>query len=190
MNSSDDDWLLPGASRDGVSITREWQPVVQDLISGVDIRQVRPVLTGYGHLVEIFRSEWQAEQSQVDQVFASTFQPGGLSAWHAHATTTDRLFVVAGQMRIVLYDARQDSPSYGKVNEFLLGEQRPMLLVVPPRVWHGVQNYCATNAVLINAVDLAYQYDAPDHWRLSSDTDAVPYRFPCNQHGQGSISLV
>lgn len=177
MGGASGDWLLPGAQKDGVSITKEWQPVATDVIDGVETRMVRPVLTGYGHLCEILRGEWLSGQAQVDQVFASTFQPGGLSAWHAHATTTDRLFVVAGQMRIVLFDARQDSSSYGKVNEFLLGEQRPMLLIVPPRVWHGVQNYCATSAVLINAVDLAYQYDAPDHWRLPSDADAIPYRF-------------
>lgn len=178
MNGECTDWLLPGATKDSESITKDWQPANLQLIDGIRLREVRPVLTGYGHLTEVFRSEWLPDNCGVDQVFASTLQPGGLSAWHAHGVTTDRLFVVAGQIRVVLFDARRQSPTYGLVNEFKLGVQRPMLVVIPPQVWHGVQNYTDTAAVLLNAVDHAYRYDGPDHWRVPADSEAIPYRFP------------
>jgi dTDP-4-dehydrorhamnose 3,5-epimerase len=103
--------------------------------------------------------------------------PGAISAWHTHAITTDRLFVAAGVAHIVLYDAREDSPTKGLINEFRYGEHRQALVSVPPGVWHGVRNFGPSNAVLLNLVDVAYQYDDPDHWRLPIDTDKIPFKF-------------
>lgn len=172
------DWLVAGARQDPQSITREWRPTDLDLIAGVIVREMRPVLTGYGHLTEMLRSEWLNGADQVGQIFTSTLMPGRISAWHAHAETTDRLFVAAGMLRVVLYDAREDSPTYGRVNDIRLGALRPALVVVPPRVWHGTQNIGAEPSVLINAVDVAYRYEAPDHWRVAPDCPEIPYQFP------------
>ena len=116
-----DNWLLAGAKKDGESITKEWKPTKPAMIDGVIFHEIRPVLTPYGSLSEIFRTEWVPDSAQIGQIFASTLEPGGLSAWHAHDITTDRLFVAAGQMRVVLYDAREDSPTFGEINEFKLG---------------------------------------------------------------------
>ena len=175
--ASDSDWLLPAAIKDKATIGRDWQPLNPRLIDGLCLKEVRPVLTSYGHLTEVFRTDWRLPNSTVDQIFASTLQPGSLSAWHAHAMTTDRLFVVAGSLHVVLFDARESSPTYGLLNEFRLGVQRPMLILIPPKVWHGVQNQSSTDAVLVNAVDQAYQYEGPDHWRIPPDSKAIPYTF-------------
>jgi len=113
----------------------------------------------------------------VDQVFQVTLEPGAVSAWHAHRLTTDRIFVNAGMVTVALYDGREDSSTFGRVNEFRAGALRPMLLVIPPRVWHGVHNAGASPASLINVVDRAYAYDDPDHWALPWDSDRIPYRF-------------
>jgi len=170
-------WQIPGTKKDRESITKDWQILGQTLIDGVQAREVKNVPTGYGHLTEIFRQEWEEAGRGVDQVFQSTLQPGGLSAWHAHALTTDRLFVSHGRMLIALYDPRPGSPTHGTVNVFRFGSVRPALLVVPPRVYHGVQNLDATPSFLLNVVDRAYDYVDPDHYRLPWDTDRIPYRF-------------
>ncbi len=176
MTKGDDAWLVEGARQDAQSITREWLPVGQRMIDGVTLTEARPVITGYGYLVEMFRGEWSAA-NRVDQIFMSSLVPGAVSAWHAHALTTDRFFVVAGFARIVLYDHREDSPTRGVINELRLGSVRPGLLVVPPRVWHGVQCIGPESAIVVNAVDRAYEYDAPDHWRIPPDSGAIPFSF-------------
>ena len=104
--------------------------------------------------------------------------PGGISAWHAHEHTTDRLFVTAGLVRMVFYDNREGSPTRGLVTELKFGEHRPALVVVPPRVWHGLQNIGSDTARILNLVDRAYDYAAPDHWRVPADSPAVPFVFP------------
>jgi dTDP-4-dehydrorhamnose 3,5-epimerase len=160
------------------SVTSDWQRVDQKLIAGVVVREVRAVGTAYGALTEVFRSDWELDDGGVDQIFQSVLEPGTVSAWHAHADTTDRLFVSTGRLDLVLYDSRPDAPTSGELNRFAFGTFRPALLVVPPRVWHGVHNSSSATAVLLNAVDRAYRYDGPDHWCLPPDSDAIPHRFP------------
>jgi dTDP-4-dehydrorhamnose 3,5-epimerase len=171
------DWLLEGASKDSQSITSDWAFVNQQLIQGVKLHEVKNVLSGYGYLTEIYRREWNLDGLEVDQVFQSTLMPGRVSAWHAHEHTTDRLFVNNGLIHVVLFDARQESPTYGVLNEFRLGTTRPGLVIIPPKVWHGVQNLGSDPSSLINLVDQAYRYENPDHWRVPPDSPAVPYQF-------------
>jgi dTDP-4-dehydrorhamnose 3,5-epimerase len=49
--------------------------------------------------------------------------------------------------------------------------------VIPSGVWHGVQNLQATESRVLNLVDVAYEYEDPDHWRLPADTAEIPYSF-------------
>lgn len=48
---------------------------------------------------------------------------------------------------------------------------------MPPGVWHGSQNHTAEPAILMNAVDQGYTYEAPDHRRVPSDSPQVPGTF-------------
>jgi len=172
-----EDWLLPGAVRDPQTITAEWTPSGRTIVDGVRIREVRHVPKETGHLTEIYRADWQLDDRAVGQVFEVVVLPGRISAWHAHARTTDRLFVTDGSVRIVLYDGRDGSPTRGVVTELKFGALRPALVVVPPRVWHGVQNIGGAPARMLNVVDYAYDYAEPDHWRIPDDSPEVPYRF-------------
>jgi dTDP-4-dehydrorhamnose 3,5-epimerase len=167
---------LPGATKDEQSVTSDWT-VLQDLIDGVGLIEVRNVIRDSGHLTEVLRRDWFGADVEIDQVFQITLSPHGVSAWHVHLDTTDRLFVNAGQVKIVLYDARPESPTHGQVNEFRLGERRPGLVIVPPGVWHGIKNLDQTESRVLNLVDVAYTYEDPDHWRLPADTEQIPYSF-------------
>jgi dTDP-4-dehydrorhamnose 3,5-epimerase len=170
-------WLLEGASKDQQSITSEWEAMNQTLIAGVRLREVKNVLKANGSLTEIYRRDWKMDDLPVNQVFQVTLLPQAISAWHAHEVTTDRLFVHQGIIRIILYDGREASPTYGVLNEFKLGVLRPGLLLIPPKVWHGVQNIGESTSALLNLVDHAYTYEDPDHWRLPHNTQAIPFHF-------------
>jgi dTDP-4-dehydrorhamnose 3,5-epimerase len=143
----------------------------------VKVREVRHLVKRHGVLTEIFRADWGLDDGRVGQVFEVKLGPDEISAWHVHRVTWDRLFVTRGAVRIVLFDARRKSPTYGAVNEFRFGGVRPALVVVPPGIWHGVQNLRAGESRIVNVTDKAYSYDDPDHWRLPRDTSRIPFRF-------------
>ena len=169
--------FLDGARKDAQSVTAEWA-TLQPAIEGVRVREVRNVPKRDGLLTEVFRRDWlPPDEALVDQVFQVRLEPGGISAWHTHRSTMDRLFVTEGLMRIVLFDAREGSRTHGRLTELRHGLTRPALVVVPPGVWHGIQNLSSAPSVVLNLVDRAYEYEDPDHWRLPLDTDHIPFRF-------------
>ncbi len=167
-------WLVEGAVRDPQTITSQWNPSQQLLIQGVVVHEVKNVPKSNGRLTEIFRADWFADVQTISQVFEVVVNPGCITAWHAHEITTDRLFVTRGLMRIALYDNRAGSDTRGRLNIFTCGSLRPMLIVVPPKIWHGVQNVDVDAASVLNIVDHAYDYTAPDHWRVDADHTALP----------------
>lgn len=170
-------WQLEGTVRDAQSVTADWMPVRSAAIHDVVVFESRWVNKANGRLIELYRREWLGPEAHVDQVFHVVLAPGGLSAWHVHGETVDRLYVASGHARVVLYDARRESPTYRQVLELLLSEYRPQLVVVPAGVWHGVENLGSDPAVIVNMPDRAYQYENPDHWRLPPSTSEIPYRF-------------
>lgn len=167
---------IEGCTRDPQSVTRDWQPL-QTLIGGVRVHEVKNVAKDNGYLTEIWRNDWGLAPTTVAQAFQALLEPHAVSAWHVHQHATDRLFANHGLVKIVLFDARVGSATEGRVNVFRCGTIRPTLIVVPPGVWHGVQNLGASPALLLNLPDRAYDYESPDHWRLPPDTDRIPYSF-------------
>lgn len=164
-----------GAAQDRQSITKDWD-CLQEPLEGVKIREVRNVMKDGGYLTELYRDEWE-EMGEVRHIFQEIIAPGHVTAWHLHLYTTDRLFVSIGIIKIALYDAREQSKTYGKVNVFRFGAARPALVLVPPGVWHGVKNIGHEAALLLNLTDQVYEYEHPDHWRLPPDTEQIPYSF-------------
>jgi dTDP-4-dehydrorhamnose 3,5-epimerase len=173
---SAEDGYIEGCTKDQQTATPRWGSPQQP-IDGVIVREVKNIIKGNGALTEIFRRDWAIDAGAVDQIFQVDLDPGAISAWHSHQRTTDRLFVTRGRLTIVLYDARRRSPTFGRLNQFRYGVRRPALIVVPPGVWHGIQNTSNEPASIVNIVDRAYQYEDPDHWRLPPDTDKIPYSF-------------
>jgi dTDP-4-dehydrorhamnose 3,5-epimerase len=167
---------VTGATRDRQSITAAWQPVDRRVIDGVRVIEIVSVPKRHGALTEIFRAEW-LDGGVVDQIFQVALAPGAVSAWHVHEQTVDRLFVATGSITLALFDARETSPTHRVVQELFMTISRPQLVVIPPGVWHGLVVTGTAPAILLNAPDRAYDYEAPDHWRLPPDTDQIPYRF-------------
>lgn len=170
-------WQLPGASPDAQSVTADWMTVQSHAITDVRVLEARWVNKSNGRLVELFRRDWFGGDVDIEQVFHVILNPDRVSAWHVHEHTTDRLFVPSGHVRVVLYDMRSESPGHGRIMELLLSEHRPQLVVVPPGIWHGVENVGDEPATIVNMPNRAYEYERPDHWRLPPDTNEIPYTF-------------
>ncbi len=168
--------MLPGAKKDQGSIPIDWEQR-RDLLDGVRVKQSRNLVTRNGLTTEIFRLDWGVAPAAIEQAIHVLLRGHALSAWHCHERQTDHLFVVHGAMKLVLFDDREGSSTRGRVNEFHLSIASPMLVVVPPGIWHGLQNLMPDTSVFVNLFGAAYDYEDPDEWRLPPDTSAIPYRF-------------
>jgi dTDP-4-dehydrorhamnose 3,5-epimerase len=166
--------VLLNASKDKQSTTSTWD-VLRTFIDGVSAFEIKNVLGGHQRLTEVFRPEWESSGAPVAHVFQVLLYPGNTPNWHCHRFTVDRLFCGCGQVKLVLFDGRESSPTQGQINEFVLGEGRPALVTIPPGVWHALQCCGPASAVVLNLSSHAYDYEDPDHYRLPSDTPQIPY---------------
>lgn len=149
------------------------------LLAGVRFRPTRPVPHEDGHVTEVARASWEVLQRPLVQVHITTTFAGRIRAWGLHPQGTDRLFVVSGLVKFVLFDGRKDSPTVGQLNELVVSEKNPGLLIVPPNLYHGWKNIGTSEAIIINMPDRMYDYDQPDALDLPWDSEAarklIPY---------------
>ena len=150
-------------------------------IDGVIFRPARPVPHEDGHVTEVARASWKELVDPVVQVHLTTTLPGRVRAWGLHQSSTDRLFVVNGLVKIVVFDGRNGSRTLGRVNEFTVSEKNPGLLIVPPDLYHGWKNIGTREAVIVNMPTRMYNCEAPDALDLPWDSEAaariVPYQW-------------
>ena len=155
------------------------------MIEGVKIKKLKVVPDERGWLMEILRCDDEIFK-KFGQVYLTTAYPGVVKAWHLHKIQTDNFTCIHGTMKVVLYDAREDSPTHGEVNEFFVGDKNPMLISVPPFVYHGFKAVGTETAYFLSVPTEQYNYETPDEYRLPPDTEEIPYDWvldPGKKHG-------
>jgi dTDP-4-dehydrorhamnose 3,5-epimerase len=153
----------------------------QDPIDGLRFRPVRPVPHEDGTVAEVARAVWPEIDLEIVQVHITTTLAGRVRAWGLHQASTDRLFVVSGLVSIVVYDGREDSPTYKCLNEFRVSQRNPGLLVIPPNLYHGWKNIGIDEAFIINMPSSQYDHEGPDALDLPYESpraeEIVPFRW-------------
>lgn len=146
------------------------------MIKGVLVKKLRVIPDERGRLMEMLRSDDEMF-SRFGQVYMTTAYPGVVKGWHYHKKQSDNMAVVRGMMKIVLYDSRDDSPTKGEVNELFAGEHNPILVHIPPLVFHGFKCVSSEEAIVINTTTEKYDYQEPDEFRVDPHTSDIPYNW-------------
>jgi dTDP-4-dehydrorhamnose 3,5-epimerase len=124
--------------------------------------------------MEILRSD-DPMFERFGQAYVTTAYPGVVKAWHRHRKQTDFIAVVAGMAKIALYDDREGSPTHGEVNEIHAGVHCPVIVRIPPGVWHGFKCISETECVVVNVPTEAYSRAEPDEQRAEPHGGAIPF---------------
>jgi dTDP-4-dehydrorhamnose 3,5-epimerase len=156
-----------------------------ETIEGVVIKNLRVIPDERGWLMEILRCDDKIFAG-FGQVYVTTAYPGVVKGWHYHRKQVDNFTCIRGMMKVALYDGRDDSPTYKKITELFVGDRNPVLVTVPPFVYHGFKAIGTETAYFVNIPTLPYNYAQPDEFRLSPDTGEIPYDWglaPGLKHG-------
>jgi len=144
------------------------------MIDGVKIKKLRVIPDERGRLMEMLRADDEIF-IKFGQVYLTTIYPGVVKGWHYHKKQIDNFAVVDGMVKVVLYDARENSPTYKELNEFFMGDHNPMLLQVPAYVYHGFKCIGLKEALIINCPTEPYNYESPDEYRIDPHSNEIPY---------------
>lgn len=165
-------------AKDAPSVSCDFNRIVKDPIQGVQIKEVKHIVTRNSLATEVIRSDWGLDTGNIEQALLVRVRVGTISGWHCHRHQTDHIFCLLGAMRLVLFDGRDDSPTRNRLMELFLSDSRPTLVVIPTGVWHGIQNLWHQETMFMNFFNRVYEHDDPDEWRLPLENDTIPYRFP------------
>jgi len=144
------------------------------MIEGVVLQELKPIPDERGWLVELMRSDWDVFE-KFGQAYLTTVYPGVVKAWHYHKKQTDHMICIKGMLKLALYDSRKSSSTYKQINEVYLGDRKPLLVKIPPLVYHGFKAVGGETAYAINVPTELYEYEKPDEFRLPPDSKQVPY---------------
>jgi dTDP-4-dehydrorhamnose 3,5-epimerase len=150
--------------------------ISRELIKGVVQKRLNVNVDERGRLMEMIRADdRELGNIKFGQVYMTTAQPGVVKAWHFHKKQTDHFVCVHGQMKVVLYDAREGSPTNGIINEFVIGDHAPFLIEIPHLVYHGFKCISTVEAIVINYTTEIYNYKDPDEFRIPPHGGEIPY---------------
>ena len=146
------------------------------MIDGVVTKLLKVMPDERGRLMEILRNDDDVF-TEFGQVYMTTTYPGVVKAWHYHKGQEDLIACIKGMIKLVLYDNREGSPTRGEVNEFYIGDHRPMLVLVPRMIYHGWKCVSGEEAFIVNAPNTTYNYKSPDEFRVDPHNNDIPYNW-------------
>ncbi len=162
--------------KDRATVTPQGAPLARR-IEGVVVRSAVTHTDDRGTLCEILRPDWGFHPAPFTYVYQFTIRPGMVKGWHIHQLHDDRIFLSAGEAKVVLFDARTDSLTFGMLNEIFRSELERDIMVIPSGVYHAHQNIGTKDALFISMPTRAYDHADPDVFRLPVNNDIIPYHF-------------
>jgi dTDP-4-dehydrorhamnose 3,5-epimerase len=142
---------------------------------GVVWHELDIIPTEGGPVLRMLRADWPLFAG-FGELYFSELAPGAVKAWKWHSRQTQHLAVPIGRLKLAVYDARQDSASFGRVREYTLG--RPDcygLLRIPPGLWYGFAAIGPDKALICNCADVPH--DPAEAASKPRDTPDIPYSF-------------
>jgi dTDP-4-dehydrorhamnose 3,5-epimerase len=142
------------------------------MILGVEIKRLQTNPDPRGFFRELIRVTDPFFSEGFAQWSHSRMQKDVVKAWHFHHRQVDWWYVAIGEIEVVLFDLREESPTHQQKMVFSLGEGHPGVVRIPPGVAHGLK-------VLTPEAHLFYitsqTYDPADEGRHPFDTDRIPH---------------
>jgi dTDP-4-dehydrorhamnose 3,5-epimerase len=145
------------------------------LIEGVILTKLPQINDERGAVLHMIRSDAK-EFTKFGECYFSEIMPGAIKAWKCHHLQTQNFAVPVGKIRLVIYDKRNESKSFGKLSIIDLGRPDDYFRVqIPPGLWYGFQCLNQAPALLTNCSDILH--DPNESEVLPMDSDEIPYRW-------------
>jgi dTDP-4-dehydrorhamnose 3,5-epimerase len=169
---------LPPASAAAVpDRPRDEEPdqVMARRIAGVRVERVPGYHDHRGALfpfLDLARPFWS---EPVVHGYLFTLRPGRIKGWGMHKRQADRYFVLAGNLRVVLYDGREEAPTAGNFCEIFFTPETAGLVYIPQGVWHATQNWGKTLGRIANFPTARFDPADPDKYRVDVHGGTIPF---------------
>jgi dTDP-4-dehydrorhamnose 3,5-epimerase len=135
------------------------------VISGVQLLDLKQVHDERGSVARMLSSKdpWF---SGFGEIYFSTIHPNAVKAWRKHKIMTANYACIEGVVRIVLYDDRLESKTFGELNEFILSPNNYKLLVIAAGIWSGFMGLGEKTSIIANCASIVHD---------DNEVERIPY---------------
>jgi dTDP-4-dehydrorhamnose 3,5-epimerase len=142
------------------------------MIDGVQITPLRQIIDERGSVMHMLKSTDPIFDKFGEIYFSGVF-PDVVKGWHIHTKMTLNYSVPVGRIKLVLYDDRPSSKTFGEVQEIFLGPDNYCLVTIPPNIWNGFKGIGTEMALVANCSDIPH--DPTEIRRLDPADNHIPY---------------
>ncbi|MBF0320192.1 MAG: dTDP-4-dehydrorhamnose 3,5-epimerase family protein [Nitrospirae bacterium] len=144
------------------------------MIEGVAVSPLRQIEDARGKVMHMLRRDSPLFE-RFGEIYFSVVNPGAVKAWKLHKKMTLTLAVPFGRVRLVLYDERAGSATFGAIDEFIMGDGNYCLVKVPPLLWSGFMGISDGISILANCA--TEMHDPAEAFQLDPNDTRIPYRW-------------
>ncbi len=145
---------------------------MKSTIEGVVVKPLKKIQDERGCIYHMLRSDDPIFE-KFGEIYFSSVHPGVVKGWHIHEKMTLNYAVIKGNIKLVLYDAREGSPTKGNIMEIVMGQDNYCLVKVPPMVWNGFRGVGDETSIVANCATIPH--DPDEIKRMDPNTDKIPY---------------
>jgi dTDP-4-dehydrorhamnose 3,5-epimerase len=129
-----------------------------------------------GFLMEVLRSDEGLIKKFGQSIFTVSYY-GTIKAFHWHKKQDDLWFIATGKARVVLYDQRKKSKTYGKTQVILAGADNYKLILIPVGVVHGYQVLSKEPVLVFYHTTECYNPNKLDEFRIAHDDKTINFNW-------------
>lgn len=144
------------------------------MIEGVITQKLTQIADESGKVMHMMRID-SPLFTKFGEIYFSVVNSGVVKAWKRHLKMTQHLTVPIGKIRLIIYDDRENSWSYGKVEVIEIGEDNYCLVKIPSLVWYGFKGISSIPALIANCTDIPHEPNEIE--RLNSFDKKIPYEW-------------
>ena len=125
------------------------------MIEGVKITNLKKIDDNRGSVLTMLRSDSKVFES-FGEIYFSTIFNKSIKAWHLHKKAILNYACIKGEVKLVLFDDRKKSNSFGKYSEFILTPNNFFLITIPPFIWNGFIGIDKDESIVANCISLPH----------------------------------
>jgi dTDP-4-dehydrorhamnose 3,5-epimerase len=141
-------------------------------VEGVVIKPLKKIPDERGSIYHMLRCD-DLLFEEFGEIYFSVVYPQVIKGWHIHQKMTLNYAVISGMIKLVLYDDRENSPTYGNIMELFMGNENYCMVKIPPMVWNGFKGIGEKKSIVANLASMPH--DPEEIMRKDPFTNDIPY---------------
>ena len=125
------------------------------MIEDVKVIPLKQIKDERGKIMHMLRSDSEIFE-KFGEIYFSTINPGFVKGWHLHKEATLNYACVYGQVKLILFDNRNKSETFGKYQEIFLNKENYVLVTIPPNIWNGFKGLNKGYSIIANCLNLPH----------------------------------